>query len=192
MENLIEIYEFDEDGFFLRSTFAQVDSVTREIIGMPGRCTTLEPELKDGFFAKFDGEKWIDVVKPSTAAECVGIIVSHKDRSFHAAELRKIFKELTEGSSTHRQVWLPDLSITVEEIPKKTEEEIKSEAAESVRENRDALIRETDFLMMPDYPISSEERQTVQAYRQALRDVPQQSGFPLEIDWPALPTVLVS
>jgi Phage tail assembly chaperone protein len=25
------------------------------------------------------------------------------------------------------------------------------------------------------------------AYRQALRDVPQQAGFPMDIDWPALP-----
>lgn len=192
MENLIEIYEFDEEGFFLRATFAQVDDVTREIVGMPERCTTLKPELKDGFFAMFDGEKWIDVAKPSTASECVGIVVPHKARSTHASELRKIFKDLTEGSSTHRQVQLPDLSLTVEEIPQKTEDDIKSEAAESVREKRDALISETDFLMMPDYPISDEDREAVKAYRQALRDVPQQSGFPQEIYWPALPTVLVS
>ena len=192
MENLIDVFEFDDEGFFFRTTLTQVDNETREIIGLPKNCTTLKPELKDGFFAKFDGEKWIDVAKPSTAAECVGIVVQHKDRSDRASELRKIFKDFTEGSSTHRQVRLPDLSLTIEEISQKTEDDIKSEAAESVRDKRDALISDTDFLIMPDYPISSEERQAVQAYRQALRDVPQQSGFPLEIVWPEKPSILVA
>lgn len=192
MENLIDVYEFDDEGFFFRTTLTQVDNETREIIGLPKNCTTLKPELKDGFFAKFDGEKWIDIAKPSTAAECVGIVVPHKARSAHASELRKIFKDLTECSSTHRQVQLPDLSVTVEEIPQKTEEELINEAAEEARAKRDTLIADTDYLLMPDYPISDEDIETVKAYRQALRDVPQQACFPLEIDWPALPTVLVS
>ena len=63
-------------------------------------------------------------------------------------------------------------------------------AAAAVREKRDQLIAETDFLMMPDYPLSSEGRQAVQAYRQALRDVPQQEGFPFGVHWPEKPTNL--
>ena len=68
----------------------------------------------------------------------------------------------------------------------------QEQTEEAIRVKRNTLIAETDFLMMPDYPISDEDLEAVKAYRQALRDVPQQSGFPQEIDWPALPTVLVS
>lgn len=57
--------------------------------------------------------------------------------------------------------------------------------ADAARARRDALITATDYLLMPDYPISAEQLAEVRAYRQALRDVPLQAGFPQEIDWPA-------
>ena len=55
--------------------------------------------------------------------------------------------------------------------------------AERIRKERDRRIAETDYLLAADYPIS------VKAYRQALRDIPQQEGFPWsgEIDDPAIP-----
>lgn len=65
----------------------------------------------------------------------------------------------------------------------KTDEEYAAEA----REKRNALIAETDYMAMPDYPLSEEKRQAVLAYRQALRDVPEQKGFPRQIDWPVKP-----
>ena len=42
---------------------------------------------------------------------------------------------------------------------------------------------------MDDYPISEEDLAAVKAYRTALRDVPQQEGFPREVVWPEAPTV---
>ena len=59
--------------------------------------------------------------------------------------------------------------------------------AAEAREKRNRLIAETDYLMMLDYPLSEEKRAAVAAYRQALRDVPAQSGFPRQIDWPVKP-----
>lgn len=66
----------------------------------------------------------------------------------------------------------------------------EGEIATSVREQRDRLIAETDFLMMPDYPINPDDLVAVKAYRQALRDVPQQEGFPIDVKWPESPSVL--
>lgn len=60
-----------------------------------------------------------------------------------------------------------------------------SDYAAEAREKRNALIAETDYLVMPDYPLPEDKRQAVMAYRQALRDVPEQEGFPRQIDWPA-------
>lgn len=65
----------------------------------------------------------------------------------------------------------------------KTDEEYAKEA----REKRNALIAETDYLAMPDYPLAEEKKAAVLAYRQALRDVPEQAGFPRQIDWPSKP-----
>ena len=61
--------------------------------------------------------------------------------------------------------------------------------AKVAREKRDQLLAETDYLLMPDYPLSDEKREAVKAYRQALRDVPEQSGFPASIEWPTLELV---
>ena len=64
-----------------------------------------------------------------------------------------------------------------------TNEELEADA----RAKRDALLAETDFLLMPDYPINAETLQAVKAYRQALRDLPQQEEFPLDLMWPKKP-----
>lgn len=64
--------------------------------------------------------------------------------------------------------------------------ELKKDAdyASEARAKRDALLAETDFMMMPDYPLSEAKRAAVAAYRQFLRDIPEQSGFPRQINWP--------
>ncbi|MDY5223611.1 MAG: tail fiber assembly protein [Sutterella wadsworthensis] len=49
------------------------------------------------------------------------------------------------------------------------------------------MIADTDYLLMNDYPISEEDLAVVKAYRTALRDVPQQEGFPYEVVWPEVP-----
>lgn len=59
--------------------------------------------------------------------------------------------------------------------------------AKAAREKRDRLLAETDYLLMPDYPISEEALAALKTYRQALRDVPEQAGFPNTIEWPETP-----
>lgn len=74
-------------------------------------------------------------------------------------------------------------------IPEPTAEEIQAQIARDARSKRDYLISQTDYLLQPDYPISAEQLEEVKAYRQALRDVPEQDGFPETIVWPEMPTV---
>ena len=59
--------------------------------------------------------------------------------------------------------------------------------ANQIRAQRDSLLEQTDYLMMSDYPISDDRLAKVKIYRQALRDVPEQSGFPRTITWPKKP-----
>ena len=63
------------------------------------------------------------------------------------------------------------------------------EAAKAIRKRRNALIAQTDYLMTSDYPISESEREAVSEYRQKLRDIPEQNGFPFEVVFPEKPEV---
>lgn len=59
--------------------------------------------------------------------------------------------------------------------------------AETVRARRDRLLAESDWTQLPDSPCGDETRSDWAAYRAALRDVPQQSGFPTTVAWPDSP-----
>jgi len=57
------------------------------------------------------------------------------------------------------------------------------QAANSVRLERDRLLRGTDKYLLPDFP---NKPQGVTEYRQALRDITNQESFPYNIVWPVL------
>jgi|TARA_B110000259_G_C14004267_1_gene397421 hypothetical protein len=64
------------------------------------------------------------------------------------------------------------------------DEIVKQEAGDIlVRPLRDKLIQETDAWALSDRTMS--DAQT--AYRQALRDITGQAGFPTDITWPSKP-----
>lgn len=71
-------------------------------------------------------------------------------------------------------------------VPEPTVQELAS----SVRSQRDAKLSATDYLIVPDYPISPEDLEAVKVYRQALRDITEQSGFPKNVQWPVEPQFL--
>ena len=53
-----------------------------------------------------------------------------------------------------------------------------------VRTERDAKLAETDWTQVADAPVDQAAWAT---YRQALRDIPDQAGFPTEVNWPIEP-----
>ena len=57
-------------------------------------------------------------------------------------------------------------------------------AAVQVREERDALLAACDWMANSDVTMSDDWA----TYRQALRDVPSQAGFPNTITWPTKPS----
>lgn len=59
--------------------------------------------------------------------------------------------------------------------------------AAETRAQRDELLAETDWTQVLDAPIDAVGREAYRTYRQALRDVPEQAGFPAEVVWPELP-----
>jgi len=64
------------------------------------------------------------------------------------------------------------------------DERALEQEAEEVRTQRDALLKESDWTQVADAPV---DQSAWADYRQALRDVPQQEGFPQEVVWPNPP-----
>lgn len=62
--------------------------------------------------------------------------------------------------------------------------------ADMVRRKRDSLISGTDYYILPDYPSTPDGIEAVKQYRQDLRDITLQSGFPRNVQWPSLPSAL--
>ena len=56
--------------------------------------------------------------------------------------------------------------------------------AKSVREQRNTKLAECDWTQLADAPVDQAAWST---YRQALRDLTKQAGFPWTIDWPTQP-----
>jgi len=56
--------------------------------------------------------------------------------------------------------------------------------AETIRDQRDRLLAESDWTQLTDAPLTDEEKTAWAAKRQAWRDVPQQGGFPWAVEWP--------
>jgi hypothetical protein len=62
----------------------------------------------------------------------------------------------------------------------RTDEEIAAE----IRAERDVKLTQSDWTQVVDAPVDQAEW-TI--YRQALRDIPEQAGFPNEVEWPQKP-----
>ena len=54
---------------------------------------------------------------------------------------------------------------------------------QAIRAERNSLLAETDYLALSDTTLSSD----MSAYRQALRDITSQAGFPTDVTWPTKP-----
>lgn len=59
----------------------------------------------------------------------------------------------------------------------------REQAEANIRAERGRLIADTDWMALSDNVMSAENA----AYRQALRDVTSQGGFPYAVDWPIKP-----
>ena len=70
----------------------------------------------------------------------------------------------------------------IEARKKEAEDNLPTELANEARNKRNQLLAETDWTASSDVTMSD----AMTAYRQALRDVPAQEGFPTTINWPTL------
>ena len=131
------------------------------------------------------------IYRPDTKAYVIRnntYTVPHPDDETVPAEIHAEFDALYAEVDAYAKEH-PDM-VTNEGPLALSEEEQLDALASSVRTQRDSLLAQTDYLLMPDYPITEENLVEIKAYRQALRDIPEQEGFPENVIWPVVPAIL--
>jgi len=127
----MQVYQTDDQGFFLFPVAADRDPLEEGNWLIPRGCVTEKPPvLKEGQKAKWKGGKWT-VVDPEPQPE-------------------------------------PEVA----------------DKAQEVRAERNYLLTKSDWTQVADAPV---DKEAWAEYRQKLRDIPQQTGFPTEVDWPVRP-----
>ena len=101
-----------------------------------------------------------------------------------------IFVEDQTEAATHGAVYLgkyPNIGDQVVDgvIPEMAEREVELDNLGALAE-RNKLLSESDWTQLPDSPLSTEKKAEWATYRQALRDMPTQEGFP-GINFPEIP-----
>lgn len=77
------------------------------------------------------------------------------------------------------------------EVDRLTQETLDNEPPkeEAIRTQRDEFLKSTDWIVIKHVDIGKPVPQEWSEYRQALRDITEQVGFPDNVDWPTEPTV---
>lgn len=80
-----------------------------------------------------------------------------------------------------RQTW------TVNALSEYAAQAAHDDAMNNLRADRDERLRVSDWTQMPDAPLTADQRAAWVKYRQALRDVPENTTDPLNPVWPVEP-----
>lgn len=63
----------------------------------------------------------------------------------------------------------------------------QSLAINAINEQRKQLLYASDWTQIPNGPLTTEQQAAWATYRQELRDIPSQSGYPFNVIWPTPP-----
>ena len=97
--------------------------------------------------------------------------------------IREVTVDVETGKTTERWVDMPDV-LSLEDA--QTADLVRR--GDEARAERNARLASCDWTALLDCPLGDAERTAWATYRQALRDVTGQAGFPDAIDWPLPPT----
>lgn len=116
------------------------------------------------------------IYRKETRSYVVGkLCVPHPDDNSVPEEIRDAFAP--QWADVHAYAEAHPEMVT-EEQPYVPPVPTTEELAVRVRAERDKRITATDYLVMPDYPLDTDKLEEIKVYRQALRDLPEQLGFP--------------
>ena len=59
--------------------------------------------------------------------------------------------------------------------------------SQTILVRRNELLYKSDWTQIPNNPLTTEQQNAWETYRQELRDVPEQQGYPYNVVWPIAP-----
>lgn len=146
------VYAFDDEGFYDGKRNAMTDPMNPAAWLFPPSTTEVKPQVDEAHFAKWNGQAWEPVAKPTCAADFVGLTVSHKTDTAHRIEMRKLMQKFCDGNQDFittlddkHEFWTtskkPDP--TPEELEKQAMDQAKAERASAVSK----IVVEVDGMM---------------------------------------------
>jgi hypothetical protein len=93
------------------------------------------------------------------------------------------FKDGVEQDAQGRWLWKWSIS----EMDDDAKAAKDAEQAKAVRATRDGKLAECDWVVIKNLELNQNIPGVWEVYRQGLRDVPAQAGFPYDITWPEKP-----
>lgn len=139
----------------------------------------------------------IFIVPSGNGYVCVNSDNKESDKIYLKQGARQLSeKEIEKAGMTGYESYVSPLNTvvnkdgTVKFTPPK-EDEQKNFLFTTLRMARNDRLTATDYMMCVDFPISEKQLENVKAYRQALRDLPEQDGAPWDgggkkTPWPVL------
>lgn len=97
-----------------------------------------------------------------------------------------------EPFTAYETEWTKDADLVYREtvISAVVDEAARDEAkADAIRSDRDQLLADSDWTQLPNAPLTPTSVRAWAVYRDALRDITEQDGFPDTVDWPVEPDV---
>lgn len=75
----------------------------------------------------------------------------------------------------------------VQPLPLEQQQQLTANQSWHIRQDRDQRLAACDWTQLADVKLDAQQQSDWKKYRQALRDVPSQGGFPWNVTWPTQP-----
>lgn len=134
------VYCYDSEGYYEYEDRAQENPLEPGEYLYPPNSTEEKPEVKDGYFCKWEDNSWKDVKIPTTPEEAVGIKVSNSTTTAHDFKMREVLMKLAAESSDYVLKRGDDLSMWIEKVPEPTAEELIARKMEEAKSERAASV----------------------------------------------------
>lgn len=163
-----QVSQLDKDGYFVGVTTADPSPLEPDVYVIPGGCVDApEPTIPEGQRAKWDNGQWVfEDIPPEKPEQPYSSWTYDEETNEWVAPVAKPDDDAEWDEES--QEWIPGPDVL----------------ARDARAKRDDLLESSDWTQVADAPV---DQQAWADYRQELRDVPEQAGFPDTIDWPTKP-----
>ena len=148
-------------------------------------------KLKDGIAENYSIQQlFVDNPQVSFPQEISDATLAEFDvyplRATSQPSYNKATERVEKGTPTQQngewtQVWNV-VALTAEEAQQRNDSN-----SVAIRSERNSLLSACDWTQVDDSPLSNVQKLAWATYRQSLRDIPAQAGFPWTIDWPVAP-----